>query len=196
MTTEQTLDSILAQNPYPKQIEAKEKERGGSYDYLEIKALKVQSAHWEYEQCLKHLQLTPIEIPSYIMERVAPVLKETHRYAPDGATVKIRIHNYQEPFQQPKIRIEVLGVLNGSETVRARFEDSAAEFFSHPVLDKPREFTYDPDDTVKSIAPFKVMKLPKLIYELSAHRQSAGKTWDILRREGHYIFVPFIIDDK
>lgn len=162
----------------------------------EIESLKVKSAHWECEQCLKYRQLTPIEIPSYIMERVEPVLKETHRYAPDGAIVKIRIQNYQEPFQHPKIRIEVIGVLNGSETVRARFEDSVGEFFSHPVLDKPREFTYDPDNTVKSIAPFKVMKLPELSYKLSEHCRPIRGKWNILQCEGYYLFVPLIIDDK
>lgn len=215
ITIDQTLDSILAQNPYLGKIEDKRKERknfsrslhsGDELGYelrfrqmeeLEdsIKSLEVKAAHWEYEQCLKYHQLTPIEIPSYIMERIEPVLKEMHQYAPEGATVKIRVHNCQEPFQRPKIRIEVLGVLNGSETVRARFEDSVGEFFSHPVLDKPREFTYDPDNTVKSIASFKVMKLPELSYKLSVH-QSTDRKWVLLRRKGYYLFVPFIIDDK
>lgn len=111
MTSDRTLGSILAQNPYPKQIEDKKKELkkssriphsgdklGHEFRFRRMeeltdsaKSLEVQAAHWEYEQCLKYRQLTPIEIPSYMMERVTPVLKEMRQYAPDGATVKIRI---------------------------------------------------------------------------------------------------------
>lgn len=214
MTTEQALESILTKNPYLEQIETAEKELNSFYDnlraskktprisYLEeksntnIEALETQAAHWDYEQCLKYRQLTPIEIPSYMMERVAPVLKEIHQYAPDGATVKIRIQNHREPFQKPKIRIEVLGTLNGSETVRARFEDSVGEFFSHPVLNNPRDFTYNPDATLQSIAPFTVMNLPELSYSTGKRTGMYSYETVTLRRGGYYIFVPFIIDDK
>lgn len=132
------------------------------------------------------------------MERVTPVLKEMRQYAPDGATVKIRIQNHREPFQKPKIRIEALGVLNGSETVRARFEDSVGEFFSHPVLNNPRDFTYNPDATLQSIAPFTMMELLTLSYDTGRKLPGrlGGEETVTLRRGGYYIFVPFIIDDK
>lgn len=164
----------------------------------EIESLKVKSAHWSYEQCLKYRQLTPIKIPSYVMERVTPVLKEMRQYAPDGATVKIRIQNHQKPFQHPKIRIEALGLLNGSETARGRFEDSVDESFSHSVFDNPRDFIYEADTTLQSIAPFTMMELLTLSYDTGRKLPGrlGGEETVTLRRGGYYIFVPFIIDDK
>ena len=132
------------------------------------------------------------------MKDVEPILQEAYQYAPDGASIKIRVHNLHKPFQRPKIRIEILGVLDRKETVRARFEYSMDENFSHSVFDKPQVFTYTSGHFSKSVTPFTIMKLPQLSYG-TGERYSGrigGEIVNVLRDEGYYLFVPFIIDDK
>jgi hypothetical protein len=217
MESNETLDGILAQNPYLAELESEKEERRGVRNNYElerisskrigrdslsyskrIRKLEVQSANWEYKQILKYHRLTPIRVPSDVMKDVEPILQEAYQYAPDGASIKIRVHNLHKPFQRPKIRIEILGVLDRKETVRARFEYSMDENFSHSVFDKPQVFTYTSGHFSKSVTPFTIMKLPQLSYG-TGERYSGrigGEIVNVLRDEGYYLFVPFIIDDK
>lgn len=219
MGNDKNLDKILAQNPYRAEIEAEEEklknlrrnanffDKAGEHDVLfrqedECESRKqvaqAQAANWDYEQTLKYHHLTPIWVPPYVMKDVKPILKEAYQYAPNGASIKIRVHNRQEPFKRPEIRFEILGVLDGKETVRARFNYSMDEGFSHTVFDKPRAFTYVPDRSLESVAPFMVMKLPELSFG-TGERYSGrigAEIVEVLREKGYYLFVPFIIDDE
>lgn len=218
MGNDKNLNKILAQNPYLEKIEAEEEklkdlrrsanffDKAGEEDVLfrqedrcviRMQVAKAQAANWDYEQTLKYHRLTPIWVPPYVMRDVKPILQEAYQYAPDGASIKIRVHNHQEPFKRPEIRFEILGVLDGKETVRARFNYSMDEDFSHTVFDKPREFTYAPDNSLESVAPFTIMKLPELSYSTGEqYSSSSAETVEVLREKGYYLFVPFIIDDE
>lgn len=83
-------------------------------------------------------------MPWYTWQAIKEPLDAAVKYGSSGSIVQLRVHNYCEPFKEPALRTEVLGVTpDGRETVLCRYEEEeAGSDFSNEVFDVPQVFTY------------------------------------------------------
>lgn len=119
----------------------------------------------KYEQELRERNLYPITIPWYTEQAIKSTLEGAVKYAPAGSTVQLRVHNYCEPFKEPALRTEVLGVApDGCEKVLCRYEEErAGDEFSNEVFDVPQVFNYIGDNFKEYAEPWTVVDLPGIV---------------------------------
>lgn len=163
----------------------------------ELDELTARAEYRDYIQALKTRRVVSLRLPAYT-SCIARRLREVAQCAPEDTHIKLKVHNVNEPFNQPKLRLELTAVTGGSVTVLSQYERRAPERFTHESLHTARGFTYSLDNSIEAIAPWVVLELPTIKYKghdslvkyVHEHRQIMKTDEVFLREPGLYLFIP------
>lgn len=140
----------------------------------------------KYEQDLQERGLYPIKLPMRTWQAIKGPLDAAVKYGPSGSIAQVRVHNYCEPFKDPALRTEVLGVTpDGCETVLCRYEEErVSDEFSNEVFDVPQVFTYIGENFKAYAEPWTVVYLTEISdTSVYLHRKT-------FRHEGLHLMLP------
>ena len=154
---------------------------------------ETQEKYNDYRNHLKISKVYPIRLSPCYYKDIKGVIEEGLTYAPPGGMIQLRLHNYQEPFKHPALRIEILGVSpNNTPVVLSRYEVEQAPLeFANELLDTDQTFSYIPEQSEELIDPWTVTYLEEISYTEPLHRSNTyGRRTHILREEGLYFMLP------
>lgn len=152
-----------------------------------------QEKYNDYRNHLKISKVYPIRLRPCYYKDIKGVIEEGLTYAPPGGMIQLRLHNYQETFKHPALRIEILGVSpNSAPVVLSRYEvEDAPLEFANELFDTSQTFNYIPDKSEDLISPWTVVYLQEISYTERSYRSNIyDRKTHILRKEGLYFMLP------
>jgi hypothetical protein len=164
----------------------------------ELDEATARAEHWDYIQALKTRRVVPLRLPTHT-SCISRWLREVAQCVPEDTRIELKVHNVNEPFNKPKLRLELTAVTGGSVTVLGQCERRAPERFTHESLHTARGFTYTLDNSIEAIAPWIVLELPAIKYTghdslvkyVPEHRQIMKTDEVLLREPGLYLLIPY-----